>query len=48
MAAKAARAFPMARVLVLPGVGHVAMMERPAQVATEIRAFLDWADAPLS
>jgi pimeloyl-ACP methyl ester carboxylesterase len=42
MAAKAARAFPAARVLVLAGVGHVAMMERPALVATEIRAFLDW------
>src|SRR5260221_1587502 len=42
MAAKAARAFPTARVLVLAGVGHVAMMERPALVATEIRAFLDW------
>jgi pimeloyl-ACP methyl ester carboxylesterase len=28
-------------VLVLPGVGHVAMMERPALVATEVRAFLD-------
>ncbi|HEX9066476.1 MAG TPA: alpha/beta hydrolase [Streptosporangiaceae bacterium] len=44
MAGKAARAFPAARVLVLPGVGHVAMMERPALVASEIRAFLDWAD----
>lgn len=42
MAAKAARAFPTARVLVLAGVGHVAMMERPALVASEIRAFLDW------
>ena len=41
MAAKAARAFRNARVLVLPGVGHVAMMERPALVAAEIRAFLD-------
>ncbi len=41
MAVKAARAFPTARVLVLAGVGHVAMMERPALVATEIRAFLD-------
>jgi pimeloyl-ACP methyl ester carboxylesterase len=40
MAGKAARAFPMARVIVLPGVGHVAMMERPALVASEIRAFL--------
>jgi pimeloyl-ACP methyl ester carboxylesterase len=45
MAVKAARAFRSARVLVLPGVGHVAMMERPALVAAEIRAFLDWADA---
>ena len=45
MAGKAARAFPVARVLVLPGVGHVAMMERPAQVAAEIRAFLDWVGA---
>jgi pimeloyl-ACP methyl ester carboxylesterase len=42
MAAKAARVFRSARVLVLPGVGHVAMMERPALVATEIRSFLDW------
>ncbi|HEX9526012.1 MAG TPA: alpha/beta hydrolase, partial [Streptosporangiaceae bacterium] len=42
LAAKAARAFSTARVLVLAGVGHVAMMERPALVATEIRAFLDW------
>jgi pimeloyl-ACP methyl ester carboxylesterase len=43
MAAKAARAFRGgrgARVRVLPGVGHVAMMERPAVVAAEIRAFL--------
>jgi pimeloyl-ACP methyl ester carboxylesterase len=41
MAAKAARAFRQARVSVLPGVGHVAMMEKPALVAAEIRAFLD-------
>ncbi len=39
MAGKAARAFPAARVLVLPGVGHVAMMERPGLVAAEIRSF---------
>lgn len=45
MAGKAARAFGVARVLVLAGVGHVAMMERPALVAAEIRAFLDWAEA---
>jgi pimeloyl-ACP methyl ester carboxylesterase len=43
MAGKAARAFKTAKVLVLPGIGHVAMMERPAWVAAEIRAFLDWA-----
>lgn len=45
MAAKAARSFRRARVLVLPGVGHVAMMEMPALVAAEIRAFLAWAQA---
>ena len=45
MAGKAARAFPTARVLVLPGVGHVAMMERPDVVAAEIRAFLEWVQA---
>ncbi|HEX5189260.1 MAG TPA: alpha/beta fold hydrolase [Streptosporangiaceae bacterium] len=45
MAGKAARAFPTARVLVLPGVGHVAMMERPELVAAEIRAFLGWVQA---
>ena len=45
MAGKAARAFRSARVVVLPRVGHVAMMERPALVATEIRAFLDWVQA---
>jgi pimeloyl-ACP methyl ester carboxylesterase len=45
MAGKAARAFPAARVLVLAGVGHVAMMERPELVAAEVRAFLDWVQA---
>ncbi len=42
MAAKAARAFRTARVIVLSGVGHVAMMERPGLVVAEIRAFLEW------
>lgn len=42
MAAKAARAFRTARVIVLSGVGHVAMIERPAIVVAEIRAFLEW------
>jgi pimeloyl-ACP methyl ester carboxylesterase len=45
MAGKAARAFHAGRVLVLAGVGHVAMMEKPDAVATEIRAFLGWAEA---
>jgi pimeloyl-ACP methyl ester carboxylesterase len=40
MAARAARAFRNGRVIVLPRTGHVAMMERPAQVAQEIRALL--------
>jgi len=41
MAGKAARSFRRARVVVLPKVGHVAMMERPAMVAAEIGSFLD-------
>jgi pimeloyl-ACP methyl ester carboxylesterase len=45
MAAKAARAYRGARVLVLPGVGHVAMMEKPGLVASEIRSFLAALDA---
>jgi len=45
MAGKAARAFHTARVIVLSGVGHVAMMERPELVAAEIRAFLGWVEA---
>jgi pimeloyl-ACP methyl ester carboxylesterase len=40
MAAKAARVFRGARVMVLPRVGHVAMMEQPGVVADEIRSFL--------
>jgi len=39
-AARAARAFSRSRVLVLPRTGHVAMMERPAWVAREMRALL--------
>lgn len=37
LAPKAARTFPDVRLLVLPGIGHVAQMERPEVVA---RAFL--------
>jgi pimeloyl-ACP methyl ester carboxylesterase len=42
MAVKAARTFRTARVVILPAVGHVAMMEQPVSVAGEIRSFLDW------
>ena len=37
IAPRAARTYPDVRLLVLPGVGHVAQMERPETVA---RAFL--------
>jgi len=40
MAAAAARAFRNARVVVLPRIGHVAMMERPELVAREVRGML--------
>src|SRR5215467_3673691 len=40
MAGRAARTFPNCRVIVLPRIGHVAMMERPEDVATEMRDFL--------
>ena len=37
MAGRAARTFPRARVVVLPGTGHVAQMEHPEQVAAEMQ-----------
>jgi pimeloyl-ACP methyl ester carboxylesterase len=40
MAALAARAFQNGRVVVLPRTGHVAMMERPAIVAREMRGMI--------
>jgi len=40
MAIRAARVFRNGRVVVLPRVGHVAMMERPDLVAREMRGFL--------
>ena len=43
LAPRAARTFPDARLLVLPGVGHVAQMERPEVVA---RAFLGMLEEP--
>ena len=39
-AARAARTFKSCRVVVLPRIGHVAMMERPDLVAAEMREFL--------
>jgi pimeloyl-ACP methyl ester carboxylesterase len=40
MAARAARTFRQARVLVLPRTGHVAQMERPGEVASEMRIMM--------
>jgi pimeloyl-ACP methyl ester carboxylesterase len=40
MAGRAARTFPSARVVVLPRTGHVAQMERPAEVAAEMRIMM--------
>jgi pimeloyl-ACP methyl ester carboxylesterase len=36
-----ARALPGARVVVIPGAGHVPMFDRPEALQAEIRAFLD-------
>lgn len=46
MAGKAARVFRNSRVVVLPRIGHVAMMERPDLVAAEMRAMLVAASPP--
>lgn len=40
MAGRAARTFANCRVIVLSRIGHVAMMERPDLVASEVREFL--------
>ena len=40
MAGRAARTFRNGRAVVLPRIGHVAMMERPDLVAAEMREFL--------
>ena len=45
MAVRAARTFRYARVLVLPRTGHVAQMEHPAQVASEMRIMMSAAAA---
>jgi pimeloyl-ACP methyl ester carboxylesterase len=44
-AGRAARTYPNCRVVVLPRIGHVAMMERPDLVAHELREFLHGAGA---
>jgi pimeloyl-ACP methyl ester carboxylesterase len=45
LAPKALAAFPSSRLLVLPGVGHVAQMERPETVARAFLALREDADA---
>lgn len=45
LAQRTARALPDARLLVLPGVGHVPHMETPRPVARAIRGLLDEASA---
>jgi pimeloyl-ACP methyl ester carboxylesterase len=46
MSGRAARTFPDCRVIVLPRVGHVAMMELPDLTAAEMREFLRRTVAP--
>ena len=41
LAARAARAFRDARVVVLPETGHIAQMERPGLVAALFREMVD-------
>lgn len=45
MAARAARAFPRSRLVLMPETGHVAMMEYPERVAREVRTFLRSVDS---
>lgn len=45
MAARAARTFQHARVMVLPHTGHVAQMEHPGEVASEMRIMMSAAAA---
>ena len=47
MAVRAARTFPRVRTVVLPRTGHVAQMERPDEVASEMRIMSrPWRPAP--
>jgi pimeloyl-ACP methyl ester carboxylesterase len=48
MAARAARVFRGARVVLLPRTGHVAMMERPALVASEMRGLIAASRRPMA
>lgn len=45
MAVRAARTFQHPRVVVLPRTGHVAQMERPVEVAAEMRIMMSAAEA---
>jgi pimeloyl-ACP methyl ester carboxylesterase len=36
-----ARALPRARTAVIPGAGHVPMLDRPAELTRELLGFLD-------
>ena len=46
VAERAASAMPAARLVRLPGVGHLAQEEAPERVATEIAQFVEMAEAP--
>jgi pimeloyl-ACP methyl ester carboxylesterase len=48
MAGRAARAFRHGRIVVLPRTGHVAQMERPAEVAAEVAVLLGAGEFPLT
>lgn len=48
VSARAARAFPQARLLVLDDIGHVAQMETPQTVAEAVRSHLDTVHGALS
>jgi pimeloyl-ACP methyl ester carboxylesterase len=41
LAADWRRALPQARLVTIPGAGHVPMIERPAEFASAVRGFLD-------
>jgi len=46
MAGRAAHGFAGARIRLLPGTGHLAHMDHPAQVAAEVRTLLGNSRSP--